>query len=33
MHFCVTYHEITRIQQEEIQEHQRSQIDFLLMRI
>ena len=33
MNFCASDREITRMQQEENQKHQRSQIDFMLMRI
>ena len=33
MHFCGSNHEITQMQQEEIQQNQRSQINFMLMKI
>jgi len=32
MHFCDSNHEITRMQQEEIQQHQRSLVDYIVMK-
>jgi len=33
MHFCDSNHEVTRMQKEEEKQHQRSEVDFMLMRI
>jgi len=33
MHFCDSNHEVTRMQQEEKQQHQRAEINFMLLKI
>jgi len=33
MHICDSTHEVTRMQQEEKQQHHRAEINFMLMRI
>jgi len=33
MHFCASNHEVTRMQQEEKQQHPKAEINFMLMKM